>query len=119
MKLLSGKLLASFVIAISATPLLASDIGTLRQKPVEFTYTSSKSMFDIERCAVEVDNMSVPFVYRQPDRPNEAMIAWSGGIGVPFLLNMHADEGLVTIELRRSAILIRKPPIPKGLTDCF
>lgn len=119
MKILPSKFLASFALAICATPLIASDIGTLRQKPVEFTYTSSKSMFDIERCAVEIDSTGLPFVYRQPDRPNEVMIAWSVGTGVPLLLNMHANEGLVTIELRRRVIGIRKSPIPKGLTECF
>lgn len=38
--------------------------------------TSDKSLSDIERCLMDVPGRHLPLVYRQPDRPDQAMLIW-------------------------------------------
>lgn len=76
---------AYIVLAISAVcmpvPLaLASDLGKIRSQKPDDEFVSSVSMFDIERCAIDVDALDTPTVYRQPDRPQFEMIAWATSI---------------------------------------
>ena len=79
-------LIASLVFA---APCSADDIGSVRQKVPEFTASSDKGLFDIERCVIDTDNIGKPWVYRQPDRPESVMLVWeSSDFGDATVLEM-------------------------------
>lgn len=71
------------VVSLTSTrQLVAADVaGLLKTVPV-FTVTTNKNLYDLERCMIEVDAPIMPHVYRQPDRPQRAMLVWDGGGGV-------------------------------------
>jgi hypothetical protein len=88
-------LLLAFAIA---APCSADDIGSVRQKVPEFTANSDKNLFDVERCIIDTDNIGKPWVYRQPDRPEQVMLVWeSSDFGDATVLEM---SGLRPVELR-------------------
>lgn len=51
------------------------------KKPVA-AYVSPSKLEDIERCLIEMDGLVPPIVYRQPDRPDEAMLLWRVGMSL-------------------------------------
>ena len=104
---------------LSTSAVLAADIGKLNQKEPDQIVSSTKTIFDIERCIIEVDALGVPAVYRQPDRPNKTQIAYSLGTGVPLLIALFQLENGSKIEIRRGVIGIRKAGLPPKLADCF
>ncbi|WP_411341326.1 hypothetical protein V6U71_05645 [Sphingopyxis sp. J-6] len=53
----------------------------MKTQPV-FSTQTSKNMYDLERCMIEVDAPIMPHVYRQPDRPQRTLFVWDGGGGV-------------------------------------
>ena len=68
--------LGSLLLLCCSTGALAFDLGKIRREPPDDQFVSAVPMFDIERCAIEVDAISVPTVYRQPDRPDQEMMVW-------------------------------------------
>lgn len=83
---------------VMAAPCSADDIGSVRQKVPEFTASSDKSMFDVERCIIDTDNIGKPWVYRQPDRPEQVMLVWeSSDFGDATVLEM---SGLRPVALK-------------------
>lgn len=110
---------ALFGALISTSALLAADIGKLNQREPDITVTSNKTIFEIERCIIEIDGVGIPSVYRQPDRPDKTQIAYSLGSGVPLLIALMQFENGSKIEIRRTTIGIRKAPLPPMLTSCF
>jgi hypothetical protein len=75
---------------------LADDTGGVRKKTPEFTATVPLNMYDIERCVIDTDNIGKPWVYRQPDRPNDVMLVWeSSDFGNATVLEMR-KEGSTT-----------------------
>ncbi len=76
-------LIATSIIACATLPVAtkASDVaGLMKTQPV-FSQVSGKRMYDLERCIVEVDAPVMPFVYRQPDRPQRVLYVWDGNGG--------------------------------------
>lgn len=73
-------ILAISSVCLPGTLALASDLGKVRSQKPDDEFVSSVSMFDIERCAIDVDAIETPTVYRQPDRPQFEMIAWATSI---------------------------------------
>ncbi|MFZ1742661.1 MAG: hypothetical protein WAT93_07395 [Pontixanthobacter sp.] len=83
---------------ILASPAFADDIGGVREKPPEFTAEIELNLFDVERCIIDTDNIGKPWVYRQPDRPNEVMLVWeSSDFGNATVLEM---KGLNRITMK-------------------
>jgi hypothetical protein len=77
----------------------ADDIGSVRKKVPEFSATVPMNMFDIERCVIDTDNIGKPWVYRQPDRPNDVMLVWeSSDFGNATVLEMHKDGNTTTMK---------------------
>lgn len=68
--------LLGLAISLSVTPASAFDLGKIRNSPPDDVVESSRNIFDIERCMIDVDAVSVATVYRQPDRPKEVTLAW-------------------------------------------
>lgn len=72
--------LAISSVCLPVTLAIASDLGKIRSQKPDDEFVSSVSMYDIERCAIEVDALDTPTVYRQPDHPQFEMIAWATSI---------------------------------------
>lgn len=73
---------AGLLLAFAPTAAWTADLaGLIKTQPV-FAMTTSKRMYDLERCMIEVDAPTMPHVYRQPDRPDRVMLVWDGGDGL-------------------------------------
>lgn len=80
------------IAALSAlsAPALADDIGGVRKKPPEFTATSTKGLYNLERCMIDTDNIGKPWIYRQPDMPERVMLVWeSSDLGNATIIEMN------------------------------
>ena len=110
--------LASFV---AFRPASAMDIGKALERPITARYESRKNVYDLERCLILLDGPGVPIVYRQPDRPNQLMIVYTGGgTSVVNVLTIEQQESLTKLEIRESRGIIgaaskRTPPIESCL----
>jgi hypothetical protein len=78
LKIAGLALLATTIPAIG----YAADLGGLLKTQPVFAETTDKKLYDLERCMIEVDAPIMPIVYRQPDRPQRAMLVWDGGDGI-------------------------------------
>ena len=77
----AATIIAALCCAVAAAPSHAEDVtGLMRTKPV-FTVSTDRRMYDLERCMIGVDAPVMPFVYRQPDRPDQALFVWDGNGG--------------------------------------
>jgi len=111
---------SSFIVVLAlASPISAADIGKLRSKPVDLVLESSKHIFEVERCLIESDGPGVPSVYRQPDRPDFTMIAYSQGIGVPLLVELSKTNTGTRIDIRTPRLPVRKANIPSHFRTCL
>ena len=80
----------AILLALWACPVFADDIGGVRAKPPEFTADVPMNLFDVERRIIDTDNIGKPWVYRQPDRPEDVMLVWeSSDFGDATVLEMH------------------------------
>lgn len=80
-----------FVACVPAAA-IADDIGGVRKKEPEFVASVELNIFDVERCVIDTDNIGKPWVYRQPDRPDDVMLVWeSSDFGDATVLEMHRD----------------------------
>lgn len=43
---------------------------------------SQRSIGDVERCLIDSDGRLPPIVYRQPDKPDDVTIIWTGPYGL-------------------------------------
>lgn len=91
---------AIFVFALTcAGAVNADDTGGVRKKAPEFTATVPLNMYDIERCVIDTDNIGKPWVYRQPDRPNDVMLVWeSSDLGNATVLEMHKQNSTTSMK---------------------
>ncbi|MDO6413570.1 hypothetical protein Q4F19_04165 [Sphingomonas sp. BIUV-7] len=69
----------------AAAPTFAYNLTKAILEPDKATYSTSKSVFDVERCLLGLDMAGSPVVYRSPDRPNESLYyrtttAGAGGV---------------------------------------
>ena len=104
-------------IVLGACPAYASDIGKARSRPVDRTYQSTKTIFEVERCFVDADLAGIPSVYRQPDIPGKTTIAYSSGVGVPILVDLTSVASGTTIEIRVQRLGFMKR-FPEELSQC-
>ncbi|MBA2935304.1 hypothetical protein HZF05_14545 [Sphingomonas sp. CGMCC 1.13654] len=114
--------LAVMAVAGFSEAAWAVDIGKALQRPVSLTLNSSKGIFDLERCIVLLDGPGGPSVFRQPDRPDDDMIAYIGnGMAVTNVITLHRSGGSTTIEIRENRGLasgvLRKTPM--GIESCL
>lgn len=59
----------------------AGPISKFEEKKPDLEMISAVSIFDIERCLTDMDGWPVPFICRQPDRPDETNILWVSTYG--------------------------------------
>lgn len=79
---LSTKLLLASIASTASGSAIAADLGGLLKAAPVFSESTGKKLYDLERCMIEVDAPIMPIVYRQPDRPERAMLVWDGGDGI-------------------------------------
>lgn len=79
MNLLAAELCVALIAPSAAQ---AADLGGLIKTQPVFSQATNKKLYDLERCMIEVDAPIMPIVYRQPDRPERAMLVWDGGDGI-------------------------------------
>src|SRR5690606_8208467 len=75
-------LLISALSLYTSLPAAAQSVAKWESKQPSVAGYVDQSMFDIERRLIHIDRMSVPYVYRQPDRPDFVMLIWQGRPGV-------------------------------------
>jgi len=71
---------ATLVATLWTAPVRAYDMGKVLASPADDSFISSRPMYEIERCAILVDAIFGVWVYRQPDRPNNELMAWGTAI---------------------------------------
>lgn len=54
----------------------AGPISKFQDDEPDVKTNSVVSLFDLERCLTDMDGWPVPFIYRQPDKPDEVNILW-------------------------------------------
>jgi hypothetical protein len=97
-----------------------ADMGRILQLPASATFSSSKGIYDIERCIVLLESRGIPFIYRQPDRPDEEYIAYTGyGSAVPLVIMIKREDGTTRIEEHESRSIGSGAKWPDGLAGCF
>lgn len=87
------------IVAASIAPSAnaASLAGSMAKEP-EFERSSTRSLYDVERCIVFGKYNDTPSVYRAPDRPEESVIYYPGAIAV---------GAVVALDRQGSALRVR------------
>ena len=85
---------------VAACPAIAIDIGAARKKPIVASFSSKFSIYDLERCLIELDTAVAPIVYRQPDRPDEELVVYAERGTIFSLLELAASAGSTAITMR-------------------
>lgn len=93
-------------------PASAYDMAKVLVSPADDRFVSSRSMYDIERCAILVDAIVGVSVYRQPDRPNNELMAW----GTAIVIELEAQAGDTKVSTHFTSPGGRKAR--KRLLDC-
>ena len=63
-------------IALIPLQALAGPISKFDEKKPDIEQVSTVPLFDLERCLTDMDGWPVPFIYSQPDKPDEINILW-------------------------------------------
>lgn len=80
---------AALFASLWTAPSSAYDMAKVLVSPADDSFVSSRSMYDIERCAILVDAIVGVSIYRQPDRPNNELMAW----GTAIVIELEAQGG--------------------------
>jgi hypothetical protein len=71
--------IAAALVALSVPSIgSAADVAGLMKTVPVVSRATSKGLYDLERCFIETDLPSMPFVYSQPDRPERVLFVWDG-----------------------------------------
>lgn len=81
---------------------LAYDLKKSKNEAVSAVFHSEKSIYDIERCLIEIDLVGAPIVYRAPDRPNESIVYRATPEGASHVMELKSVEGhtILTVKNR-------------------
>ena len=81
---LTGALLALSI------PALAGPVSKYDRQTPQADFVSPGSIYDIERCLIDIEQLGgVPFVYSQPDKPDERRLVWlNADHGVSFRIDL-------------------------------
>ena len=93
-------LIAMVVASAVATPAAAINIKEAAQRRVEAEASSIKSLYDLERCIIDIDAGTAPNIYSQPDRPNEALIVYSSSGLIYALIQLEKSQTGTALKVR-------------------
>jgi len=107
----------ALLMMVLSVPAFAGAVDKFDKRVAEIEGFVAQRMFDIERCLINMDRATVPWIYRQPDRPDETLLLWPAGdntIGARIDLKRQGDGTFVRIwmnnaEVRRCAPLSKNP----------
>lgn len=107
----------ALAVAFLTAPIaaIAGPISKWDSKKPDFDYSSRVSLYDFERCILDADGWPMPMVYRQPDRPNEALIMYFDTYGTAGgRIDLKQADGLLRIKAWKGpkAITSCAPPLP-------
>ncbi len=74
--------------AVAGPATAQGPISKFDSRPPIADYVSSAKMEDIERCLIDMRNQPIPYVYRQPDRPDEVQLFWIVEVTVDARLDL-------------------------------
>jgi hypothetical protein len=100
-------LLATCIAAGAA----AGPISKFDDTAPKLEYETSRSIWDVERCLIDAD--AAPFIYRQPDRPNEETMIWTSPSGTAGIrIDLRASPGGTHVRSWRSLGYVKRcaPP---------
>lgn len=66
-----------FLTMFVAVALSEGPVSKFNDHKVTAEYESHRTMEDVERCLIDLDGPGLPFVYRQPDRPDNTLLLWT------------------------------------------
>jgi hypothetical protein len=78
----AARLAFTACLLLAASTVTAGPVSKWTDAKIAFEGHSKKQIFDIERCLLDWGRYGFPFIYRQPDRPDDAMLLFSSGTGV-------------------------------------
>lgn len=88
----TASIIIGATLTLAATAHAEGPISKFQSKAPEATFMSSAKLEDIERCLMDMNGLFPPTVYRQPDRPDEAMLIWRGSMGLTLgRIDLHRD----------------------------
>lgn len=72
---------------------LLGPISKFDNRPPKGEFVSSRSVSEIERCLIDMDNQGVAVTYRQPDRPGEVTLIWPDGASSDTRVDLREEGG--------------------------
>lgn len=91
------RIVALLTAALIATPAVAGPLSKFDGKPPSLTLSTATALPVVERCLVDAD--LAPFVYRQPDRPDDVTLIWTIGNGVAISrVDLHQAAGATSVK---------------------
>lgn len=114
MKLLPRLALAAAMLAAPIAA-IAGPISKWDDRKPDHDYASRVSLYDFERCILNTDGWPMPMVYRQPDRPDEALIMYFDSTGnAGGRIDLRQADGVLRIKAWKGpkAITSCAPPLP-------
>ena len=107
------------VFILLASPALAVNIGKLIHNDPALVLNSAKGIYDVQRCIVESDQIGVASVIAYPDRPNYVLLAFSGGVGVGYAIQLYGSAAGTKIQIHTQKIFVDKGRITRPFADCI
>ena len=108
-------MLWNIVILVSAltftTPSWATDLKGARERDPSAVYTTTKTLYEVERCILDLDMPDVATVYRAPDQPDQSMIYYASGARRPMVVELKSAQGTTVFSV--------KNPVAKGYEKRF
>lgn len=75
-----------------ALAMLLGPISKYDDRPPILEITSARSLGELQRCLVDMNNWPAPMVYRQDDRPNDITLIYTGPGGQAYgRVDLRAD----------------------------
>lgn len=78
--------IGAIAMAAMAVSAHAYNLGKITGGTPEASFTSTRDLYEVERCIVMLDLPAQPSVYRSPDRPNESLIHF--GVTTPMAIKL-------------------------------
>lgn len=97
----------ALAIGLLSSPVLAGAVDKFDKRPPVIEGYVAQNMYDIERCLINMERATVPWIYRQPDRPDDTLLLWHAGdntIGARVDLKRQGNGTLVRIWMNNSEV---------------
>jgi len=100
--------------AIAATSAIAGPLSKFDKKPPVASYSSRADLYDIERCLIDMDMQTPPFVYAQPDRPDQVTLVWESAASAVGRTDLKREDKATHITTWSHAAQVQACAPPRG-----